>query len=185
MGRLIQWNMVSLDGYFEGAMSWEIDWFQPLFNDQLLSFSLEQLRRADALLFGRVTYEGMAAYWQTASGEAAGYMNRLPKVVFSSTLEAVHWNNSRLVTGDIGIEVSRLRHESSGDLYVFGSGKLCAALLEANLFDEIRLCVMPIVLGQGATLFGRGMDRMRMKLLEARPLSNGCVILRYEPQRRK
>ncbi len=185
MARLIQWNMVSLDGYFEGAMSWEIDWFQPLFNDELQKFSIEQLRRADALLFGRVTYEGMAAYWQTASGEVAEHMNRLPKVVFSSTLENVPWRNSRLVTGHIGIEVEKLRKEGSGDLYVFGSGKLCAALLEADLFDEIRLCVMPIVLGHGATLFGRGMDRMRMKLLEARSLSNGCVILRYEPQHRK
>ena len=185
MGRLIQWNMVSLDGYFEGAMSWEIDWFQPLFNDELKSFSIEQLSHADALLFGRVTYEGMAAYWQTASGEVAEYMNKLPKVVFSSTLEESHWNNSRIVTGHIGAEVERLRKQGSGDLYVFGSGKLCAALLEANLFDEIRLCVMPIVLGHGATLFGRGMERMRMKLLEARPLSNGCVILRYEPQHRK
>jgi dihydrofolate reductase len=164
MGRLIQWNMVSLDGYFEGAMSWEIDWFQPLFNDELQSFSIEQLRSADALLFGRVTYEGMAAYWPTHSDEVAHYMNKLPKVVFSSTLERAHWNNSRLVTGRIGPEVERLRKEGSGDLYVFGSGKLCAALLE---------------------LFGRGMERMRMKMLEARPLSNGCVILRYEPQHRK
>jgi len=183
MGRLIQWNMVSLDGYFEGAMSWEIDWFQPLFNDELQNFSIEQLRRADALLFGRVTYEGMAAYWQNASGEVAEYMNKLPKIVFSATLEHVSWLNSRLAKDNIAAEVRKLKREGSGDLYVFGSGKLCATLLEADLFDEIRLCVMPIVLGQGATLFGRGMERTRMRLLEARPLSNGCVILRYEPHR--
>jgi len=185
MARLIQWNMVSLDGYFEGAMSWQIDWFQPLFNDELERFSVEQLRRADALLFGRTTYEGMAAYWPSASGEAAEYINSLPKIVFSSTLESVHWHRSRLVSGHIGPEVSRLRKESSGDLYVLGSGKLCAALFEGDLFDEIHLCVMPIALGHGATQAGHGMDRLRMRLLEAKPLSNGCVILRYEPQHRK
>jgi dihydrofolate reductase len=185
MGRLIQWNMVSLDGYFEGAMSWEIDWFQPLFNDELQKFSLEQLRHAGALFFGRVTYEGMAAYWKAAAGEVAEYMNKLPKIVFSNTLENPDWHNSRVVKSGIEAEVNRLKHEDIGDLYVFGSGKLCSALLEANLFDEIRLCVMPVIIGSGETLFGRGMDRVRMKLLEARALSNGCVILRYEPQHRR
>ncbi|HVU46659.1 MAG TPA: dihydrofolate reductase family protein [Terracidiphilus sp.] len=185
MARLIQWSMVSLDGYFEGGLSWEIDWFRPLFNDELQSLSLEQLRHASALLFDRVTYEGMADYWQTASGEVATYMNKLPKIIFSTTLERAGWANTRLVTSLIGTEVSRLKHENPGDLYVCGSGKLCATMLGADLFDEIRLWVMPIVLGHGLTLFGRGMDRVRMKLLEAKQLSNGCVILRYAPQHHK
>jgi len=185
MARLIQWNMVSLDGYFEGALSWESDWFQPLFNDELERFSIEQLRRADALLFGRTTYQAMASYWSTASGEVAEYINSLPKIVFSSTLESVHWRRARLVSGHIGPEVARLRKEDSGDLYVLGSGKLCATLYEADLFDEIHLCVMPIVLSHGATQVGHSIDRIRMRLMDAKTLSNGCVILRYEPQHRK
>lgn len=96
MSKLILWNMLSLDGYFEGATSWDVGWFQSFFSKELEDFSIEQLRRADALLFGRVTYEGMAAYWQTATGEIADYMNSLPKVVFSRTLKHVDWANARL-----------------------------------------------------------------------------------------
>ena len=182
MSRLILWNMVSLDGYFEGAKSWDVEWFQPFFNKELEAFSIDQLRRADALLFGRITYEGMAAYWQKAEGEVAQYMNTLPKIVFSSTLAGADWANARLVKSGMEAEVSALKQQGARDLYVFGSAQLCAGLLAAGLVDEVRLCVMPLVLGRGVPLFGRGLQRMPMKLLEARPLSNGCVILRYEPQ---
>jgi dihydrofolate reductase len=109
MSRLIQWNMLSLDGYFEGAKSWEIGWFHGFFSQELAQFSIEQLRRADALVFGRVTYEGMAAYWQTAKGEDAHLMNSLPKVVFSRTLERTDWENSRLVKSDVVDEVRKLK----------------------------------------------------------------------------
>jgi dihydrofolate reductase len=181
MSKLILWNMLSLDGYFEGATSWDVGWFQSFFSKELEDFSIEQLRRADALLFGRVTYEGMAAYWQTATGEIADYMNSLPKVVFSRTLKHVDWANARLAGIDSVAEVQKLKAQGSGDIYVFGSGKLCAALFEAQLFDEIRLGLLPIVIGQGSTLFGRQMSGQAMKLLEARPLADGCVILRYQP----
>jgi dihydrofolate reductase len=139
------------------------------------------LRRAGALLFGRVTYEGMAAYWQTATGVVADYMNRLPKVVFSRTLERAEWNNKGLIHDAAAEEAAKLKREMDGDLFVFGSGQLCATLLEAGLFDEVRLGVAPIILGRGVTLFGRDLSRLRLKLLEARSLSSGTVILRYEP----
>jgi dihydrofolate reductase len=182
MSRLIQWNMLSLDGYFEGAKSWDVEWFQGFFSKELEEISIEQLSRADALLFGRVTYEGMAAYWQTAQGEVADFMNNLPKVVFSRTLERADWANTRLVKSDAVAEVRELKGRGSRDLYVFGSGDLCAGLMAAGLFDEVRLGLIPIVVGRGTTLFGRGLSRRAMKLLEARPLANGCVILRYEPR---
>jgi dihydrofolate reductase len=181
MGRLILWNSISLDGFFEGEKSWDVDWFRPFFGEELQAFSLKQLRSATMLLFGRVTYEGMAAYWKTAQDEVAEYMNTLPKTVFSSTLERADWANSTLVRGDAAAAVRELKRLESGDIFVFGSGKLCATLLEAGLVDEVRLALDPLVLGRGATLFGRGLSRLHMKLLEARPLSNGCVILRYEP----
>lgn len=185
MSRLILWNSISLDGYFEGEKSWDVEWFHPFFGEELQAFSLEQLRSAEMLLFGRVTYEGMAAYWTRAQGEVAGYMNKLPKTVVSNKLDRADWANTTLVRGDAAAVVRKLQRQVSGNTFVFGSGKLCAALLDADLFDEVRLSLVPLVLGRGATLFGRGLSRVNMKLLEARPFSNGCVILRYEPLRSK
>jgi dihydrofolate reductase len=181
MSKLIQWNVITLDGFFEGAKSWELDWMHFGFNAELEDFSIEQLRSAGMLLFGRVTYEGMAAYWQTAKGTVAEFMNSLPKTVFSRTMERADWANTKLVKDDPVGAVRELKKQVKGNIFVFGSGKLCAALLEAGLFDEVRLALAPLVLGRGATLFGRGPGRAKMKQLEARPLSNGYVILRYEP----
>lgn len=182
MSRLILWNIITLDGYFDGARPWELDWHQTVLNDEFHTFALEQLRQADALLFGRVTYEGMAAYWQTATGDIAEYMNKLRKYVFSRTLQSASWANTKLVTDDPVLTVRDIKANASGDLFVFGSGNLSAALLEAGLFDELRLGVAPIVIGSGVTLFGRNLSRVRMKLLDCRTLSNGCAILRYAPQ---
>ena len=89
MRNLIMWNLVTLDGYFEGAKSWDLDWHNYAWGEELERFSIEQLKTIDALLFGRVTYEGMASYWTTAKGEvaeSADAMNRIPKIVFSKTL---------------------------------------------------------------------------------------------------
>ena len=185
MSRLILWNSISLDGFFEGEKSWDVDWFHPFWGEELQAFSLNQLRSAGRLLFGRVTYEGMAAYWKAAQGEVAEFMNKLPKAVFSNTLDQADWANTTLVRGDAASAVRELKRQESREIFVFGSGKLCAALLEAGLFDEVRLVLDPLVLGRGAALFGRGLSQLRMKLLEARPLSNGCVILRYEPLNRE
>jgi len=181
MSKLIQWNVLSLDGYFDGAKSWDVEWFHSFYDKDQEEFSIEQLRKAGALLFGRVTYEGMAAYWQTATGVVADYMNSLPKVVFSRTLERAEWNNTRLIHDNAAEEAAKLKRKMDGDLFVFGSGRLCATLLEAGLFDEVRLGVAPVILGRGVTLFGRDLSRLRLKLLEARPLNSGTVILRYEP----
>jgi dihydrofolate reductase len=183
MGKLIQWNNLTLDGYFEGAKSWDVEWFQQYFSDELREFSLKQLDAAEALLFGRLTYEGMAAYWKTATGDVAQFMNRLPKYVFSSTLKIADWEGTTIIPGDPNAAVRRLKERAVRDLFVFGSGRLSATLLEGGLFDEVRLGLTPIVIGAGTTLFGRGMPRTKMGLLEARRLNNGCVILRYEPLR--
>jgi dihydrofolate reductase len=180
MSRLIMWNAVTLDGYFEGTKSWELDWHKYIWGEELERFSVEQLRSADRLLFGRVTYEGMAAYWQTATGEVADFMNRLPKFVFSRTLDRADWANTKLVKGDLVAEVKELKRQGNGNTFVFGSGDLSAALIEHGLFDEYRIAVTPVLLGCGKLLFGPISKRMPMKLLEARPLTNGGVILRYE-----
>ncbi len=181
MRKLIQWNVISLDGYFEGIRSWDVEWFHSFFDKDLEEFSIEQLRQAGALLFGRVTYEGMAAYWRSATGVVADFMNSLPKVVFSRTLKRAEWNNTRLIHDHAAEETAKLKRETEGDLFVFGSGQLCATLLGEGLFDEVRIGLLPVILGRGATLFGRDLSRLRLKLLEARRLTSGAVILRYEP----
>jgi dihydrofolate reductase len=181
MSRLIMWNLMTLDGFFDGAEKWALDWHQYAWGEELERMSIEQLSVADMLLFGRVTYEGMAAYWKTAQGEVAGYMNSLPKAVFSRTLERVDWQNTTLLKGDVKKEVEDLKRKGEKNIFVFGSGDLSATLLEQGLFDEYRICLVPVALGTGKQLFGRMLRRQRMKLLESRALASGSVLLRYEP----
>jgi dihydrofolate reductase len=175
------WNLMTLDGYFDGAENWALDWHQYAWGEELERISIDQLRVADILLFGRVTYEGMAAYWKTAKGEVAEYMNRLPKAVFSRTLQRADWQNTILLKGEVKKEVEQLKHQGEQNIFVFGSGDLSATLLEHGLYDEYRLCIVPVVLGNGKQLFGRKLSRLRMKLLESRALTSGSLLLRYEP----
>lgn len=184
MRKLIMWNLVSLDGYFEGPAKWDLSFHETAWGSELEELSLQQLRHADAILFGRVTYEGMATYWSTAEeqeGEVAALMNSIPKVVFSRTLERADWNNTRLVRGDPADEVGKLKQEPGKALYVFGSGQTSASLMKRGLFDEYRICVAPALLGAGSPLFPPGTPAQSLRLLEARPLVTGGVLLRYEP----
>jgi dihydrofolate reductase len=182
MRRLIMWNLLTLDGFFEGAASWDLDFHRDVWDEELKRFSIEQLRTADLLLFGRVTYEGMAAYWQSAKGEDADLMNNLPKVVFSWTLDRAEWKNTKLVRGDAASEVLELKRHGDGNIFVFGSADMSRTLMKQGLFDEYRLALVPVLLGSGKPLFGRNSNRLGMKLLEARALSSGCMILRFEPR---
>ncbi|MBI5890066.1 MAG: dihydrofolate reductase [Nitrosomonadales bacterium] len=179
MRKLIMWNLITVDGCFEGAKNWDLPWHERLWGEELERFSLEQLASADALLFGRVTYEGMAAYWQTAQGKIADYMNSLPKVVCSHTLRTAAWNNTTLVNDNVAGEVARLKQQGDGNLFVFGSADLSKTLMNEGLFDEYRLGIAPVIYGKGRPLFGEGLKLQELSLLESRPLSNGCVILRY------
>lgn len=183
MSRLIMWNLLTLDGFFEGTRSWDLDWHSSIWGDELERFAVELLRSADRLLFGRVTYQGMAGYWKTAKGEVAEFMNSLPKVVFSRTLEKTDWVNTKLAKGDFVTEIQALKREGNGNTFVFGSANLSATLIAHGLFDEYRLGLVPVLLGRGMALFGTISSRLKLKLLEARTLSNGGVILRYEPLR--
>jgi len=181
MRKVIMWNMVTLDGYFEGTNKWDIDFHNAGWGEELEQLSLEQLEAADMLLFGRVTYEGMAGFWPSATGDVAELMNGIPKLVFSRTLEHADWNNTRIVR-DAQAEVARIRQQDGKDAYVFGSADLSASLMQAGLFDEYRLGVNPILLGAGNPLFKSMPSQLPVKLLEARTLNSGCVLLRYAPQ---
>ena len=181
MRKLIMWNMVTLDGFFEGPKPWEIDWHELAWGEELEQMSIEQTGSADLLLFGRRTYRGMSDYWPTATDQVADIMNTIAKVVFSQTLDKADWNNTRLVKSKAEEEVARLKQQPGRDMLIFGSADLSAALMRHGLVDEYRLGLTPVVLGGGNPLFKPAPDRLRMKLLEARPLKTGCVILRYEP----
>jgi dihydrofolate reductase len=183
MARLIMWNLVTLEGFFEGQKKWDIDWHEYVWGDELEQLSREQGRSADALIFGRVTYEGMTAYWSTAKGATAEFMNRVPKVVFSRTLKSADWSNARLVSANPADEVTKLKRTLEGSLYVFGSADLSATLMRHDLFDEYRLCIVPVVLGAGTPLFKSSDQHKRMKLRESRTLKTGGVILYCEPER--
>jgi len=152
-----------------------------VWGDELEQMSNDQLKAADLLLFGRVTYQGMASYWPTAKGETAELMNGIAKVVFSRTLDRAEWNNTQLVKADAEQVVARLKQQSGKDMLIFGSANLSSQLMEKGLIDEYRLGMNPLVLGGGNPLFKPSGHMRRMKLLEARPLKSGCVILRYQP----
>ena len=183
MRKLIMWNLITLDGYFEGTKNWDLPWHEQVWGEELERFSLEQLESADLLLFGRVTYEGMAAYWQTAQGKIADYMNILPKVVCSRTLQTASWNNTTLVKDNVAGEVARLKQQGNGNMFVFGSADLSRTLMNEGLFDEYRLGIAPVINGNGRLLFSGGLKSQGLELLETRPLSTGCVILCYQSMR--
>ena len=185
MGRLSMFNLVSLDGFFAGPNG-EIDWFQT--DDEFDAFAIEHTGQAKHLLFGRVTYELMAGYWPTDEAAAsepkiAELMNSLPKTVFSRTLREVTWENTRLVRDDAAGEVARLKRETAGDLFLFGSADLAETLTAAGLFDEYRLIVNPVVLGTGRPLF-KGDRRLDLRLTGERRFGNGNLLVTYEPAQR-
>lgn len=180
MRKLIAWNVMSLDGRFEGDAPWQLDFHETVWGDELEAFSLDQGDDMDVLVFGRRTYEGMYGYWSGESGAIADFMNAVEKRVASRTLMEVNWNNAHLIEGDVADAIAALRQEDGKNIYVFGSADLLETLLAADLVDEYRICLAPIVRGSGTSLFKPGWSSRPMALLEARPLKTGGVILRYE-----
>jgi dihydrofolate reductase len=183
MAKLIVWNVMSLDGAFEGPSPWELSMHETVWGPELEQLSKEQLGDNTQLLFGRNTYEGMASYWQsgTETGEIADGMNNAPKAVVSTTLKRADWKHTRLLRSIA--EVATLKGDTpSKNIFVFGSAKLTSSLRQANLIDEYRICVAPILAGAGTPMFKPGDGRQRLALREARPITGGGVILFYEPQ---
>ncbi len=183
MRKLIMWNIITLDGYFEGKENWDLPFHNVIWGKELQKLSIEQLNSADYLVFGRITYEGMAAHWTKEEGkeegEIAGLMNKIPKLVFSKTLKAVDWNNSTLIKGNASAEISRLKAQGSRDIYVFGSADLCETFINDDLFDEYRIGIAPVILGSGRPLFGQGISSKNLSLVSTQQLSNGGVVLKY------
>jgi dihydrofolate reductase len=183
MRKLISFMVVTLDGYYEGP-SGEFDFWN--IDDQFYEFSVNQLNDIDTLLFGRVTYEGMAGYWPTPAGREdnpaiAERMNTIPKIVFSTTLEKADWQNTTLVKGDAAATVKGLKQQPGKYLAIFGSPALTARLLEQGQVDELRVMVHPILLGAGKSLFKTLNEHVRLELTHTTTFSSGNVLLTYRP----
>ena len=183
MGRIVVTEFVSLDGVMEdpggsesfkhGGWSFEID------RGEGTTFKLEETMATDALLLGRVTYEGFAEAWPSRDGEFADKFNSMPKHVVSSTLERPKWNNSTVLDGDLAAGVAKLKEQYDGDVAVHGSAQLVQTLLADDLVDELRLMVFPVALGSGKRLFGETADKKRLQLVETRTVGDGVLILTY------
>lgn len=180
MRKLIMWNLMSLDGFIEGPNR-DISWHNDIWGPELEQFSVEQGKAIGALLFGRVTYELMAAHWPTAKKSAiTDYMNALPKYVFSRSLNKADWSNTTLLADDPAVEVARLKQQAGKDIFVFGSADLSSHIMP--LFDELRIGIAPFFLGSGSPLFKQQGDKAKLTLLGADQHSTGVVILRYAPR---
>jgi dihydrofolate reductase len=185
MGRIVVTEFVSLDGVMEdpgGAEDFEHGGWSFEFNrgEEGDKFKLDETVESEALLLGRVTYEGFAEAWPSRDGEFADKFNSMPKYVVSSTLEDPEWNNSTVLKGDVVEEVSKLRQEVDGDIVIHGSAQLAQTLVEHDLVDELRLMVFPVVLGSGKRLFGDLSDKKPLRLAESKTVGDGVAILVYE-----
>jgi dihydrofolate reductase len=130
---------------------------------------------------GRVTYEQMAAYWPTAGGDYAGFMNTLPKVVFSRTLTDAGWAGTRIARGDTAAEIAALKAEPGGEIMAHGGAAFVQALSRLRLIDEYRLVILPVVLGAGLPLFADLARPLRVSLTEAQTFPDGTAIHVYQP----
>jgi dihydrofolate reductase len=186
VGRIVVTEFVSLDGVMEdpgGAENFKHGGWSFEFSrgDEGDKFKLDETLSSEALLLGRVTYEGFAEAWPSREGEFADKFNTMPKYVVSSTLEEPEWNNSTVLKGDVVEEVAKLRQEQDGDIVVHGSAQLVQTLIEHDLVDELRLMVFPVVLGSGKRLYGETSDKKRLRLVDSKVVGDGVAILTYEP----
>jgi dihydrofolate reductase len=187
MGRIVVTEFVSLDGVMEdpgGAENFAHGgWsFKISRGDEGDKFKLDETFASDALLLGRVTYEGFAEAWPSREGEFADKFNSMPKYVVSSTLDQPEWNNTTVLKAGVVEEVGKLREEQDGDIVVHGSARLVQTLVEHDLVDELRLMVYPVVLGSGKRLFGDTSDQKPLRLVDSKVVGDGVAILIYQPR---
>jgi dihydrofolate reductase len=165
----------SLDGVVEGP-----DWTAPYWNDELSDMQAKYLYASDALVLGRVTYEGFAAAWpamEESTGDFGRKMNAMPKFVASRMLEETEWNAS-LIEGDLAAEVAKLKEQPGNDLLIYGSADVVDQLTGAGLIDEYRLMIYPVVVGSGKRLFS-GSEDAKLGLLASTATGTGVVVLTY------
>jgi dihydrofolate reductase len=186
MGRIVVTEFVSLDGVMEdpgGSEGFKYGgWtFQISRGEEGDRFKLDETMGSEALLLGRVTYEGFAAAWPSREGDFADKFNTMQKYVVSSTLRDPEWTNTTVIDGDLGEAIGKIKDAHEGDVVVHGSRRLAQALIEQDLVDELRLMVFPVVLGAGKRLFGETSDKKPLELADSRIVGDGVAILVYRP----
>jgi dihydrofolate reductase len=183
VGKIVVSQFITVDGVFEdpgGAEDfdrggWAFKYDRGPEGDQ---FKLDEVMAAEALLLGRVTYEGFAAAWPSRTGEFADKFNNMAKYVVSTTLADPSWNNSTVIASDVPGAVARLKDRHAGDILINGSAQLVAELMRHGLVDEYRLMVFPVVLGAGKRLFGDTPEALSLRLVDSKPAGD-CLILIY------
>src|SRR5436853_6173883 len=188
MRMIVVSELVSLDGVVEDPRGGEKfkhgGWSFKFRDDQVPKYKLDELEASDALLLGRVTYEGFAKAWPSVKDDVgfADKMNNMSKYVVSTTLKKLDWNNSHLIKTNVVEEVKKLKQQPGQDILVYGSGKLVNTLLKHDLVDELRLMVHPVVLGSGRRLFDDNAETMKVwKLEDSKTFPSGIVLLSYHP----
>jgi dihydrofolate reductase len=184
MRKICVFENISLDGFFTDEKN-DMSWAHRR-DEEWNAFASSNASGEAELLFGRVTYEMMAAFWPTAEAarmlpDVAAGMNRMKKSVFSRTLTAVAWQKTTLVKGDLASEAAHLKQQPGPDLLILGSGSIVSQLTEARLIDEYQIVLTPIVLGRGRTLFETVKDKRPLELTSTRSFKNGNVVLKYVP----
>jgi len=186
MRKIIVTEFLTLDGVMEdpggGDKSEYGGWSAQFWSKEAERFKHDELFASDALLLGRVTYQGFAAAWPRMTDDTgfAGRMNSVLKYVVSTTLEEVEWNNSRLIKENLVEEITKLKQESGQDITVHGSGKLVNSLMQHDLIDEYRLMIHPVVMGGGKRLFKEDLDMKNLSLVETQAFKSGIVVLVYK-----
>jgi dihydrofolate reductase len=175
MRKIVSSLFISLDGVVEAPETWHF----PYFDEEMGNVVAPLMADAEAMLLGRVTYEGFAEYWPTSTDEFADQMNGSRKYVVSTTLTSADWQNSTLVNGDVPKELARLKEEPGGNLGITGSPTLVRSLLREGLLDELHLLVHPIVVGSGKRLFDDG-PQVPLRLTGSRTLGSGVVYVTYQ-----
>jgi dihydrofolate reductase len=188
MGRIVVTEFVSLDGVMEdpgGAENFEHGgWsFELSRGEEGDKFKMDEALASEALLLGRVTFDGFADAWPKRDGAFADKFNGMPKYVVGAQADAARWSNTTVLEGDPVEAARRLRDEHKGDIVVHGSARLAQTLLEHDLVDELRLMVYPMVLGKGKRLFGETSDKKTLRLVDSKVVGDGVAILTYQPAR--
>lgn len=176
MGKLVEYNHLSIDGRFVGDAFWA-EQMKVAPNDNHFAYQLRLLEQATGLVLGRATYEGFAATWPTMTGDLADRINSLPKHVASTTLTETTWN-AEVLPGDAIDAVAKLKESSDGTLVKYGNGSFSRALVEAGLLDELHLSISPFVAGSGESLLA-GISATPMNLTSVTEIGNGSVVLTY------
>lgn len=180
MRKLVVTEYLTLDGVMENPGG---GWSFPFWNEEAAQYKFDELFASDALLLGRVTYEGFAQAWPTMKDEQgfADRMNGMRKYVVSTTLEEATWNNSKLIKERFVEEISSLKQQPGMDILVAGSADLVHTLMQHDLVDEYKLMIHPVLVGSGKRLFKEGIDKLALKLVETKTFKTGIVILIYQP----